>query len=422
MAAAAYEQREARVRAWIAEGAYGDAAEALVRDYADDVDSLCRAMLRDPALAEDASQDVFARAFRALGAFRGESSLRTGLLRIARHRCIDVLRARVRAPDTIVDGLEALPDVGPDVLAVMVHRESLERGLEALKPEERAVVVLRFGRGLSYPEIAATFGLAQGAVRMRVSRAVQKMRDAISREPEARRLPKPARLPRELQMQAHPRTQGAAETRAVDVTPLPAPTPQPSVDEDERDTIPSPPPTWFSGGCSTPHLGDVKSPAAPGARSAPSGSSLRSRQSDADWFSGGCPSPRPCRSESGPRSPQSRSAPSGGSLRALSVATGDWVSESGVAATVEAIADALQEGSGPRRLASLASTREGDTVPAAPRLESEVPRDTIPAGPPSSMPVPSTVASVVTSLTEALRTGASPGLRRRLLELAALVP
>src|SRR6186713_3237593 len=82
----------------IARGDRKHAASLLVRDHAPAVFALCRAMVRDPRLAEDLSQDAFARAFGALDGFRGEASPRTWLLKIARNRCLDHLDRERRAP------------------------------------------------------------------------------------------------------------------------------------------------------------------------------------------------------------------------------------------------------------------------------------------------------------------------------------
>ena len=166
--------------------AHGDrrrAASLLVRDHAPAVLALCRAMVRDPRLAEDLSQDAFARAFGALDGFRGEASPRTWLLRIARNRCLDHLDHARRAPwgagepNTEPDGHAA--DVPPpyDLLA---RREDAARAMAALAEPERALVVLHFGHGVGYSELADAFGLREGAVRMRISRALARMRAALA--------------------------------------------------------------------------------------------------------------------------------------------------------------------------------------------------------------------------------------------------
>ncbi len=171
--------RDTAILRHVMEGDVRAAGTLLVHGHADEVYAMCRAMLRDGTLAEDVSQDVFVRAFKALPAFRGEASVRTWILRITRNRCIDELRARKREPRDEPDEPDAQPAPEPSIADLVERRQDVRAGLEALGETERALVVLRFGHGLGYPELADAFDLAQGAVRMRLSRAVAKMRAAI---------------------------------------------------------------------------------------------------------------------------------------------------------------------------------------------------------------------------------------------------
>lgn len=158
------------------------AARYLVEHHADEVLSLCRAMVRDESAAEDLSQDVFGRAFAALANFRGDASSRTWILRIARNRCIDHLRALQRELRDEELSPEDAPALEPRVDDLLAARGQVRIGLGVLGENERALVMLRFGHGLGYAELADTFGLSEGSTRMRVSRAVAKMRLAL--EPE----------------------------------------------------------------------------------------------------------------------------------------------------------------------------------------------------------------------------------------------
>lgn len=154
----------------------------LVRMYAADVFALCRAMVRDAQLAEDLAQDTFARAFAAAAGFRGEASPRTWLLKIARNRCLDHLDRQRRAPW----GRDPDPEPDEHVLEqpapydLIANRDDAERALVVLAETERALVVLHYGHGVGYPELAESFGIGQGAVRMRMSRALAKMREALA--------------------------------------------------------------------------------------------------------------------------------------------------------------------------------------------------------------------------------------------------
>jgi RNA polymerase sigma-70 factor (ECF subfamily) len=165
----------------IARGERKRAASLLVRDHAPAVFALCRAMVRDPRLAEDLSQDAFMYAFRALGRFRGEASPRTWLLRIARNRCLDHLDRARRAPWA---GSDAQPDNHaadlPAAYELLSIRQDAELAMSVLSDIERALVVLHFGHGVAYRELADSFGLREGAVRMRISRALARMRAALA--------------------------------------------------------------------------------------------------------------------------------------------------------------------------------------------------------------------------------------------------
>lgn len=169
----------------IARGERKRAASLLVRDHAAAVFALCRALVRDARLAEDLSQDTFVRALCALGRFRGESSPRTWLLRIARNRCLDYLDRARNAPwgrtDAQPDHYPAEAPAPYDLLSV---REDTELAMSVLGETDRALVVLHCGHGVPYRELAESFGLRDGAVRMRVSRALARMHDILADEDE----------------------------------------------------------------------------------------------------------------------------------------------------------------------------------------------------------------------------------------------
>ncbi|MBK7948900.1 MAG: sigma-70 family RNA polymerase sigma factor [Deltaproteobacteria bacterium] len=172
---------EQRVHAQIAAGDIAGAAEQLVRLYGSAVLGRCRTLVRDHATAEDLAQEAFCRAFSGLAAFRGEASLRTWLFTIVRNVCIDHHRrtagtAWLRDDDA---DAEAQAEERPFLIELMVDREQLERALAGLDERERALVVLRFVHGMEYAELANRFGLREGTIRMRLCRALARMREAL---------------------------------------------------------------------------------------------------------------------------------------------------------------------------------------------------------------------------------------------------
>lgn len=214
------------------------AAAWLVRTHGRDVLHLCTAIVRDRGTAEDLAQDAFSKAFTALPDFRGEASARTWLMTIARHRCLDHLRRSARQPWSLGRDEDlrepAQPATDEALVSDLLERHAdLRTGLAALDEVERAMVLLRFTQGLSYDEIADTFGVRSGAVRMRVGRALTKMRQAIEAHElvTEQGLPSPARggaargdLLGAAPPSAGPRAPGApAAAGAPPAAPAPAP-------------------------------------------------------------------------------------------------------------------------------------------------------------------------------------------------------
>jgi RNA polymerase sigma-70 factor (ECF subfamily) len=115
--------------------------------------------------ADDVTQEVYLRAYRALPAFRGESSARTWLLSIARRTCADAVRD-LRRRRRLTARLEP-PETEPD-LARAVSVEALLTGLD---PERRLAFVLTQVVGLSYAEAADVCDCPVGTIRSRVARA-----------------------------------------------------------------------------------------------------------------------------------------------------------------------------------------------------------------------------------------------------------
>ena len=150
--------------------------QAVVRAYA-------AGILGDPHEAEDAAQECFLRAYRRLGAFRGDAPLQSWLLRICRNHCLDRLRTRpsvtlVELDDEVVDGASDTTTAGA---ALRVDRERLVTAIVALPEALQQAIVLRELRGLSYEEVAAGLDVPVGTVRSRLSAGRALLRDALGR-------------------------------------------------------------------------------------------------------------------------------------------------------------------------------------------------------------------------------------------------
>jgi RNA polymerase sigma-70 factor, ECF subfamily len=130
--------------------------------------------------AEDVTQDSLYRAYRALASYEKTTAFRTWLMAILINRCRSALlyrgrrEARVRADDARV--MAASVESEADAL---VTRHVIERAVAALEPDLREAFLLKHVEPLSYDELAEATGLGISALKMRVKRACDQLRDRL---------------------------------------------------------------------------------------------------------------------------------------------------------------------------------------------------------------------------------------------------
>jgi RNA polymerase sigma-70 factor (ECF subfamily) len=157
----------------------------LVLKYRNRVLGIAARMLGDRAEAEDLAQDVFVKAYHALGDFKGEALFSTWLYRITANSCLNHRKkqTRERRLTEVVDDLEPLrcdPSSNPhNVLERKQLTAELEKAIGGLPEDQRMVLVLRDIEGLSYEEIAACLALELGTVRSRLHRARLEVKSKI---------------------------------------------------------------------------------------------------------------------------------------------------------------------------------------------------------------------------------------------------
>ncbi|MFN8057804.1 MAG: sigma-70 family RNA polymerase sigma factor [Vicinamibacterales bacterium] len=181
------DDREASLVARCATGDEAACAE-LVAEHERMVYQLAFNLLGDHQEALDLSQEVFLSVFRALASFRGQSSLRTWVYRIAvnharnrqrwwsrRHRAAQVsLDDHIRHNgDVPSEAVSCLPEVEFDRKQLAARIQS---ALADLPFEQRTAIVLREIDGLSYDEIGFSLGVAVGTVKSRLARAREALR------------------------------------------------------------------------------------------------------------------------------------------------------------------------------------------------------------------------------------------------------
>jgi len=160
------------------------AVRRLYEAHAERVYAVVRRIVADRASAEDVAQEVWLRALRGLGSFRGESRFTTWLHRIAVNGALQRLRQRKRAAGREVPIPISLADVrrAPDPLLSV----RLERALDRIPDRMRAVLVLHDVEGFTHEEIGEMLGVTAGTSKSQLFKARAKMR-ALLRPPRAER-------------------------------------------------------------------------------------------------------------------------------------------------------------------------------------------------------------------------------------------
>jgi RNA polymerase sigma factor (sigma-70 family) len=160
----------------VARARAGDTAAfaALVRRHQDRVFGFILRMLDARDEAMELTQDVFVKAWQALPGWRREARFSTWLLQIARNAALDQLRRRrVIQFAPLEDGMD-VADTAPGPEARYASRQRqvrLEHALLQIAAEHREILLLREVEDLSYGELAAVLGVAEGTVKSRLARA-----------------------------------------------------------------------------------------------------------------------------------------------------------------------------------------------------------------------------------------------------------
>jgi len=160
------------------------AFDAIVERHRRSVYLLCYRFVGNHEDASDLSQDVFLRAYRGLGGFRGGSSLATWLYRIGVNACLN--RVSVKKP--LTEDLDARQHIdtfheSPSERVLREERGARVRAaITQLPPKQRATLVLRMYQELSHEEIADVLGSSVGAVKANFFHALGNLRKLLGDE------------------------------------------------------------------------------------------------------------------------------------------------------------------------------------------------------------------------------------------------
>jgi RNA polymerase sigma-70 factor, ECF subfamily len=160
--------------------------DALYRSHYGRVFGLCLRLLRRPAQAEDAAQEVFVRAYRSLDRYNPDQPFAAWVSGIATHHCIDLIRRRAKEPGLFDDpdaDLNALESDAPAPLDALVDAErgaAVRAAIAALPDKYRVPIVLAYFNDSSYDEIAADLGITRNHVGVLLLRGKHLLRQSLA--------------------------------------------------------------------------------------------------------------------------------------------------------------------------------------------------------------------------------------------------
>ena len=165
-----------------ARGGDREAFGELVEQYRDNVYRLAYRMCGNAYDADEAAQEAFVAAWRALPNFRGDAKFSTWLYRLTTNAAIDVMR-REKRHQTVGDGemIEVADDADSpqETVERTEQQEAVQEALATLSEEYREVLLLRYMEELDYAEIAEVLQLPSGTVKSRINRAKAALKAAL---------------------------------------------------------------------------------------------------------------------------------------------------------------------------------------------------------------------------------------------------
>ena len=177
---------EEHLNALVERSKRGDTAafEELTVHYSTDLYRLAAAMV-GPDEAADMVQDAFVSAWRMLPRLRDSDKWESWLRSILMNRCRNALRTRSRRPQLVLldpDGHATAREVTLEPMRDVDNRWALHDALGALRPEDRAVIVLHYLADLPLRQVASVLGLRLGTVKSRLNAGLRALRAADHEE------------------------------------------------------------------------------------------------------------------------------------------------------------------------------------------------------------------------------------------------
>ena len=177
-----------------AQGGDTEAFGALVELYQDRIYSFALRLLKDPAAAEEAAQETFVKAFRAIASYKPAYPFAAWLFRIAHNACMDALRSGGRNVSIDTEDFPELPDAAQrpaEAVAESLDDARIEALLASLPPIYSEALLLQYKEDLGPAEIARVLGVPEGTVKARLFRGRELIKSKLERDGATVGRPKP---------------------------------------------------------------------------------------------------------------------------------------------------------------------------------------------------------------------------------------
>ena len=155
----------------------------LYKRYAGKIYSKCISLLKDEALAQDATQEIFTKIFLNLAKFSERSKFSTWVYSITYNYCIDFLRRKKKEKKLFSDEMENAPDTVeevPDTELMEMEVKRLKKVLERIPPGDKAILLMKYQDEMSIKEIAGILDKSESAIKMKIKRAKHKAQKVYS--------------------------------------------------------------------------------------------------------------------------------------------------------------------------------------------------------------------------------------------------
>lgn len=151
---------------------------ALYDKYSSKVYSRCISLLKDVALAQDATQEIFVKIYLNLSKFSERSQFSTWVYSITYNFCIDLIRRKQKHQAIFTDDIEKTPDVADDLpdeelLSMEVNR--LKDVLDNIPVGDKAILLMKYHDDMQIKDIAEVLDKTESAVKMKLKRAKHKV-------------------------------------------------------------------------------------------------------------------------------------------------------------------------------------------------------------------------------------------------------